>query len=205
MDREQFLQGPAESDLAFAKRIRITKEAAQNPQMLGLENVQVGKFHLPWLLYKISNKKLSPWEAAATWIIEHEGVKIPFLQVRKRYAENEEIWNHELVHIMRIAFDEPRFEEIIAFDKSKSRFRKWLGPLFRTPKEAFLFLTLAVTSSAIGLFYSWLLLLPFLLLLGFSIRLAHDLLIFSRCKKKNSLECILRMSDKKILQEGILI
>lgn len=205
MDRRQFLQGPTESDSAFAKRIKLTNEAAQNPQMLGLENVRVGKFHLPWLLYKVSNKKLLPWEAAATWIIEHEGVKIPFLQVRKRYAKNEEVWNHELVHIMRIAFDEPRFEEIIAFDQSKSRYRKWLGPLFRTPKESFFFLAFAMISSAIGLFYPWLLLLPFLLLLGFSIRLTRDLLIFSRCKKKNSLECVLGMSDEKILQEGILI
>ena len=200
MDREEFLQGPTESKATFAKRIKLTKEAAQNPQMLGLENVQIGKFHLPWLLYKVSNEKLLPWEAAATWIIEHEGVKIPFLQVRKRYAKNDEVWNHELVHIMRIAFDEPRFEEIIAFDQSKSRFRKWLGPLFRTPKESFLFLAVVIGASVVGVFSPWLLVLPFILMLGFSIRLIQDLRIFSRCKKKGSYNSILQMSDKEILQ-----
>jgi len=201
MYKDQFIQGPNESDSAFTKRIKLTKEAARNPQILGLQDVQVGKFHLPWLLYKISNEKLPPWEAAATWVIEYEGVKIPFLQMRKRYAENNEIWNHELVHILRIAFDEPRFEEIIAFDCSKSRFRKWLGPLFRTPKESFLFFAVVVVSTGVSLFYPPVFYLPLLIFLGFCIRLFRDLRIFSRCKKKNSLECVLRMSDKKILQE----
>ncbi|GAB5411436.1 MAG: hypothetical protein ChlgKO_05500 [Chlamydiales bacterium] len=201
MDRRQFLQGPTESDSAFAKRIRLTKEAAQNPQMLGLQDVQVGKFHLPWLLYKISNKKLPPWEAAATWVIEYQGVQIPFLQVRERYAENEEVWNHELVHIMRIAFNEPRFEEIIAFDQSKSRFRKWLGPLFRTPKESLLFLAVVVLSSIAGIFYPLAFLLPVALFFTFIIRLFRDLRTFSRCKKVNSLEDILRMSDEEILRK----
>lgn len=200
MDREQFLQGPNESDSAFAKRIRLTKEVAQNPQKLGLQDVQVGKFHLPWLLYKVSNKKLPPWEAAATWIIEHEGVKIPLLQVRKRYAENEEIWNHELVHIMRIAFDEPRFEEIIAFDQSKSRFRKWLGPFFRTPKESLVFLLVVIGSTIVGVFTPLAFFLPVVVFSIFCIRLFRDLRIFSRCKKKSSYESILRMSDKEILQ-----
>lgn len=200
MDREEFLQGPNESDSAFAKRIQLTKVAAQNPQILGLQDVQVGKFHLPWLIYKVSNKKLAPWEAAATWVIEHEGVKIPFLQVRKRYTNNNEVLNHELVHILRIAFDEPRFEEIIAFDQSKSRLRKWLGPLFRTPKESLLFLAITIGASIVGIFFPLAFTIPFAVFFAFSLRLFRDLRIYSRCKKKHSLEGILKMSDREIVQ-----
>lgn len=143
---EGFLQGPKESEKDFRRRIALTKEVAQNPEKLGLKDVEVGKtigeFHLPWLLHKISNKGLPPWEGAAIWIIDYQGVKIPFLHLRKRFAQNEEVLKHELVHILRIAFDDPRFEEIIAFSTSKSRLRRWLGPLFRTPRESIFFFSL---------------------------------------------------------------
>jgi len=200
---EGFLPGPNESEEDFLKRVELSRELALNPQKAGLKDVEVGKkigpFNLSWLLHKVSNKKLPIWEGAATWIIDCEGAKIPFLQFRKAHAQSEEIWDHELVHILRIAFDEPRFEEILAFDRSKSRFRKWLGPLLRTPKESIFFVVASFAAIGLSLLWPQALFFPFLLLLGFGLRLARDYRIFSRFKKVISSQNLLYLfSDSEI-------
>ena len=200
---EGFLPGPDESEEEFLRRVELSRELALNPQKAGLEDVEVGRkigpFHLSWLLHKVSNKKLPIWEGAATWTLDCEGVKIPFLQFRKRYAENREIWSHELVHILRIAFDEPRFEEILAFDRSQSRFRKWLGPLLRTPKESIFFVVTSFVAIGLSLFWPLALFFPFLLLLGLGLRLARDYRLFSRFKKiVGSQELCCLFSDAEI-------
>ena len=41
-----------------------------------------------------------------------------------------------MVHAMRFMFDENRFEEILAYQTSSSRFRRYFGPLFTHAKES---------------------------------------------------------------------
>jgi hypothetical protein len=43
---------------------------------------------------------------------------------------------------MRLMFDEKRFEEILAYQTSKNRFRRYFGPLFSSPTESKIFLAL---------------------------------------------------------------
>jgi len=96
-----------------------------------------------------SNKNLNFFQAAATWILElkDKKIKIPVLQFRKvlRYKPYmfiytlDEILAHEAVHSIRVAFDEPKTEEIFSYMTATSIFRKILGPIIRSEKEVFLF------------------------------------------------------------------
>ncbi|NGX63010.1 MAG: hypothetical protein KR126chlam6_00415 [Candidatus Anoxychlamydiales bacterium] len=99
-----------------------------------------------------SDKELHFFQAAATWIIEvsKNSIKIPVLQFRKKLRHKpylfiytlDEILAHEAIHSIRIAFDEPKTEEIFAFMSATSFFRKIFGPIIRSEKEVFIFFAL---------------------------------------------------------------
>lgn len=68
--------------------------------------------------------------------------------IRKCFAERErwliynrtELLAHELCHVARVALQSVQFEETFAYQTSKSRFRRWVGSVFRQPADSFLFL-----------------------------------------------------------------
>jgi hypothetical protein len=71
-----------------------------------------------------------------------------FLQLRSSLAFKERYWGiysrdellaHELAHIGRMAFTEPRFEEFLAYSSSPNRWRRLLGPLVQSATESALF------------------------------------------------------------------
>ncbi len=96
-----------------------------------------------------SDKNLHFFQAAATWIVEikDKKIKIPVLQFRKvlRYKPYlfiytlDEILAHEAVHSIRVAFNEPKTEEIFSYMTATSIFRRVIGPIIRSEKEVFLF------------------------------------------------------------------
>lgn len=164
-----FLQGPAESDDAFVKRVKLCssfRDPKADDHLLG------------WIPLYYTNKGLSFFEGGATFIDEREGVVFPLIHLRKSFKnkerwffyDKEEILKHELVHAMRCTFEEPKIEEFIAYQTSKLSYRKYFGPLFTSAKEIFLFLALL----AIPFFFLELifLALPFMALGGFVLRLA---------------------------------
>lgn len=89
------------------------------------------------------------FQAAATWIInlEKENIKIPVLQFRKVLKRKpylflytlDEILAHEAVHSIRVAFDEPKTEEIFSYMTATNIFRKIFGPIIKSSKEVFIF------------------------------------------------------------------
>lgn len=95
-----------------------------------------------------SDKKLRFFQGAATWILPIDNVKIPILQFRKKLKKNsylfiytlDEILAHELVHSMRVEFDEPKTEEMLSYMTSISYFRKIFGPIVRNSNEVLIFL-----------------------------------------------------------------
>ena len=100
-----------------------------------------------------SSKGLRPWEAAAAWIEEDPQIgRRVSIQIKNsflsRFYPLEETVAHEMVHAMRLMFDERRFEEILAFRTSKNRFRRYFGPLFSQPREALGFVLLLAVSWA---------------------------------------------------------
>ena len=93
-----------------------------------------------WVKIHFEAKNLLPWEGAVTWIEEDlKGIRSVSIQIKSsfmtRLYPQDEVIAHEMVHAMRLTFEENRFEEILAFRTSKSRFRRYFGPLFTQPSE----------------------------------------------------------------------
>lgn len=142
-----FLVGPNETEEEFSNRIRKTTELLLDPKF---PELPCGTFSIisPSLLCLRSSKKLPFWFGGMTWICEIEKTIIPVLQLPKRmrfsWIQEAEVITHEQIHALRALFQEPKFEEILAYRTSRSPFRRNVGPLFQTDRESFLFLLCAV-------------------------------------------------------------
>ncbi|MCB1082053.1 MAG: hypothetical protein KDK63_02795 [Chlamydiia bacterium] len=165
-----FIAAPDESEEAFVKRVDMLTNLAKSPESLltgfsfetvDLERCQFLGANPHWIPLTYSNKKLAPWQGAAMWLFEGRAT-FPIIQLRKGFKKGrylfyskEEVLAHEVVHAMRMGFNEPRFEELLAYYHSKSTVRKFLGPLFRTPKQALIFIgwvAVSIGCQAISLF-----------------------------------------------------
>lgn len=96
------------------------------------------------------SQNLSSWIGGMTTLISLDGSDpFPFIEVKgqleaqKKYLWSytaEEIISHELLHAARLAFPVSRFEEIICFQTSHNRFRRFFGPILSESWEAYLFM-----------------------------------------------------------------
>lgn len=161
----------------------------------------------PEIEVRYSNKGLYFWEGGCTWI---EGEK-SWIQLRTAFEKRgrylgynrEEIVAHEKVHLLRKDFEEPIFEEILAYQMSPSPFHRFFGPLIRSSKEIFLFLALICLAPFQPLFYLGALLLA---ILGMG-RLVRNQRIFSLSKlkiseivgKERAFSILLRLKDREII------
>jgi hypothetical protein len=144
--------GPSESSGDFFARAHLLMPQDNQgnlPAMKILNKI----FHASpdWVQGTIGSKGLPFWEGAATWIEENaEGMRLCRIQLREtfltRLYPKDELIAHEMVHAMRVMFDEKRFEEILAYQTSKNRFRRYFGPLFSNPLEVSFFLALWLIS-----------------------------------------------------------
>jgi hypothetical protein len=191
-----FLKGPCETEEAFALRIQNLQPVADASWAKAQARTrELFGFAIDWVPLEYSNKKLPFWEGAATWISKNGP---PRIQMREAFRKGkylgysrDEILAHESVHAARMAFDEPQFEEILAYQTSKSLLRRFLGPLFRRTGESALFMVAIFLS----LFFWPALLLPAYFLL----RLLRNQLIFYRCLKKYPLSFLVTLSDRDIV------
>ena len=105
----------------------------------------------PYFLCITTKKGIPFWFGAMTLICEYEGHKIPILELPKKMRglslKTEDLIAHERVHFYRAAFNEPRFEELIAYRTSRSKWRKHLGPLFQKPWESYVCMALFIPST----------------------------------------------------------
>jgi hypothetical protein len=132
---------------------------------------------------------------------------------------------HEMAHIGRMAFEEPRFEELLAYRTAPSRFHRWFGPIVQSSKESLLFiisLTLIITidflllaNGAAHIFYAtfWLKLIPIGLIAYGLVRLWRKHQQFDACLKRltaivNDSEIsnaiIYRLTDQEIQSFAIM-
>lgn len=170
-----------------------------------------------WVSISWEAKGLMPWEAGATWIEESEkGEKIASIQIHPRFKRKEkEIIAHELVHAVRMHWNQKWFEEILAFQTSSHFLRRYFGPLFSSPKETKLLLILFLLSWVGSLIDSFffsdmalkLLIFPFAFLFFCLIRLVFLQNTFQKClaqlmllvnERKKALEMALHLTDKEI-------
>lgn len=150
-----FIPGPSELEKDFIKRIHLLKK--QTPTLLEERGYEllICNFHdlgakPNWIPLIYSNRRLLPWQGAASWVITTpEGMVFPLVQLRKGFRkgrflfnDRDEVLRHEALHAMRVTFNEPRFEEILAYFHAKKKWKQFLGPLFRKPSQVCIFLSL---------------------------------------------------------------
>lgn len=106
-----------------------------------------------WIPLLFSNEQMPLWHGGCVWIFQlnDNTPTAALLQLRKAFFHSKrylglydrtEIVAHELSHVGRMLFHEPRFEEVIAYRTSPSRLRRLLGPIIESPKESLLFILL---------------------------------------------------------------
>jgi hypothetical protein len=147
-----------------------------------------------WVPVFFSNYQLMPWHGGCAWIFQlsEQEPTAAFFQLRRilkkslaymgLYDRNE-LMAHELVHVGRMMFEEPCYEEILAYRTSQSPGRRWWGPLVQSPAESawFVFLLLPLLFLDLYLIFSghqgffwqamWLKLLPLGLIVAAVMRL----------------------------------
>lgn len=110
--------------------------------------------HLPAFY---SNRSLTPWQAAASWIENGQLVAIQLRESLRNKSyfgyQKEEILAHEAVHAARSGFHEMLFEEFFAYRVCKNKWRQTFGPLLRKPWEAWPFLFFLIAGIVTPLFY----------------------------------------------------
>jgi len=156
--------GPQETLEAFTQRVE-TLPAVTQPFACpkALERVrEIFAVSADWVKIVVQPKGLLPWEAAATWIEEVQGARTCQIQIKhsilSRLYPQEEVVAHEMVHAMRLMFDERRFEEVLAYRTSKNRFRRYFGPLFSNSWDVVILLTLFFVpwvSCGLELLFDW--------------------------------------------------
>ena len=210
----------------------LNGDGKTNSEILNPVNDQLKKLYdcAPrWIPLFFTNHKLPFWQGGCAWIFqmtEHSPIA-SLIQLRKEFAtkskylgiyQRDELLRHELCHVGRMAFDEPKYEEIIAYRSADSRFRRFFGPLMQSSIESALFLLLlfmivvfdvfliALNRPDAYTFSLWLKALPLLLIGGAIARLWVRQSRFNSCLKHIE-ECIghpraayvtFRLTDKEI-------
>lgn len=169
-----------------------------------------------WIPLFFSNYRLAPWHGGCAWIfqLEEEAPVSALFQLRKKFENpeqnsfysREEIIAHEMAHVGRMMYDEPQFEELLAYRSSPSPFRRRFGPIVKNSIESGLFVLVLILIAMLDLFFvfsgyeaayhraMWLKLVP-LAMIGYSLfRLSKKQKQFKRCLE--SLEGVLKDEEK---------
>lgn len=186
------IPGPAESEEAFLLRI---KKAQPLFHVEWKDVTSPFGFVIDWVPISYSNKQIAWWEGAATWISEDQ---LPQIQLRKKFQngsflgyQRSDVLAHEAVHAARMCFEEPQFEEILAYATSSQAWKRFLGPLFNRTWQPLL-LILAMVA---GIFWP---LIP-LVFIGFSLGwLNYKQSIYRRCCRRFSLSFVLCLTDAEM-------
>lgn len=160
-----------------------------------------------WMILFFSDEKLLPWHAGSALIFQMDdhSSTAAILQLREALKDKEaylglitrkELIAHEICHAGRMMFEEPKFEEMLAYRSSNSWFSRYVGPIIRSSTESLIFVLTLFFAAFIDLiivFYApttpllqlfWIKLIP-LGLVAFAIaRLLWCRSQFSTCLKK---------------------
>jgi len=184
--RRGFIPGPEEAEEAFLSRV-------ENRPPLALAEWESVTGHLlqqwgcavDWVPITYARKRLLPWEGAA---FLSSPSALPHLVLK---SSSPEILTHEAVHAARETFNEPLFEEFLAYSTSPTRWKRWLGPIFQRVWE----FPLACLASFCFLFFPW---IAGPIFLFFLIRLVYLHHLFHRMKQRESLAVLLCLTDEEI-------
>lgn len=181
-----------------------------------------------WVQVFFSNYQLMPWHGGCAWIFQLSIAEptAAFFQLRKAFRDHrvylgmydrDELIAHELVHVGRMMFEEPVYEEMLAYRTSKSAWKRWSGPLVRSSAESawFVFLLMPIIFLDLYLLFNgyesyywkmmWLKLLPCAIVIAGVVRLMRRHRTFERsltnlkgCVGDNAEAVIYRLTDLEI-------
>lgn len=213
LNKRGLVHAPDESDESFFLRCRNSPPIESYPRSTRALELYDIEPDWVWLLFE--NKGLRFWEGGCTWI-ERNHISLQLnkaFKYRKKYFgyARKEVIAHELVHVVRASFEEPVFEEILAYQTSTSAFRRYFGPILRTTKETTLFwgaFSFLVVAGLFSIFQSAAYMGMAFLLMGGSLRLFRSQQIFRKTRKKLSalvgkekaLPVMLRLTDREIIR-----
>jgi hypothetical protein len=195
--KKGFLPGPYETLEKFLKRVAKTREIALNPLNTLPKKWFKKALFIPvdrgYILLK--NKNYRFFEAARTTIIEVEkDLYIPVIHAPSKissfFVSPKEVMAHEEIHARRVQFDEPKYEEILAYRSSSSILRKWVSPCLSTNKE-------------ISAFFLALFLTPWSLIPLFCLFFAS--LTFTAIKQFRVYKCVRTLKELSDFPEEILL
>lgn len=186
------IPGPDELEEAFLQR------AEQALPLSHFEWKEVScafGFVIDWVPISYSNHKIAWWEGAATWISED---RLPSIQMRTSFKKGSflgyrrsDVLAHEAVHAARTRFEQPQFEEVLAYSTAPQTWKRFLGPLFSRTWEPLVLLLSVMAGAFVPL-------VPFLLIslaLGW---LSFKQWIFKRCCRRLSLPIVLCLTDSEM-------
>lgn len=173
-----------------------------------------------WIPFFFSNYRLPFWQGGCAWIFQQsESSPVSaFFQLRQVFRKQQtylgiyprdELVAHELCHIGRMTYEEPRYEELLAYRTALTPFRRYWGPLFTTPAQSGIFallLLLILMVDLITLVFNpdlygsiqWMKLMP-LAWIGW---LVFDLIrrqrIFNKCRRLLPEKILYRLTDQEM-------
>jgi len=170
-NREGLIPGPDESLTQFNERVdyclhlknHLPEEIPFSRDLLdkvdSVEEITGPLFDIApsWIPSFSSNYQLMPWHGGCAWIFQLSEDKpaSAFFQLRKNPLfsySRKELVAHELSHVGRMVFDEPKYEEILAYQTSSSSFRQFFGPIVQYSIEAMIFVLTLFTLFVADLF-----------------------------------------------------
>ena len=185
-----------------------------------------------WVPIFFSNRQLAPWHGGCAWIFQfdEEGPMAAILQLRmnfrsssllSRFYPRGELIAHECAHIGRMHYEEPEFEELLAYRASSSSWRRWWGPIVQSARESLAFVLIlgvvVVANVWLALWHPqyagwWVEGVPFALVLLALLRLFHRHRIFNKCARHLeglypphlSQQLLYRLRDSEIRQFACL-
>lgn len=178
-----------------------------------------------WTPLFFSNHQLAPWHGGCAWIfrVNEDSPLGALFQLRRSFKKKKTFLGyykrsillaHEGVHVARMAFEEPKFEEILAYMTSQNAFQRFAGPLAESSKETALFvlliflgmiLSLTAGTGAWPLWVIGLNILPWAMLLASIVRRIYRQRQLDRCLKnletltQHPKHVLCRLTDKEII------
>jgi len=132
------IAGPSETEDAFLKRAALL-----SPLFTTLVSPHY-QMRVDWAPVSYEGKEVRSWEAGCA-LIEENGTAVVEINPRLQRAKpfwgysHCEVIHHEIVHLIRSQFNEPRFEEALAYATSSKKWRRVIGPLFSHVWEPLIF------------------------------------------------------------------
>ncbi len=246
LNQSGLIPGPGESEEEFLQRSEYCRELHQHIKSVLPEADQVESlsqnilmqsapltaslydFSCRWIPLYFSNSKLSYWHGGCAWIFQEtkDSPTGAILQLRKALAASDslffglykrtELIAHELAHAGRMQFQEPKYEELLAYQTSSSPFQRYFGPIVQSSAESMIFLLVLLTIFLLDIFLlfspeylllgkaAWLKLIPLGMVLYAWRRLGKRHKQFNACLQQlqaisnQPKACIYRLTDREI-------